>query len=301
MLGKSHLFKYRYLLFMAIPGFIWMVIFNYIPMYGVVIAFQNYRISQTVFEAPWVGLEHFRELFAEGDLGLVLKNTLGISFLKLLFGFPLPIIFALLLNELKSFRFKKAVQTISYLPHFLSWVVLGGIMMNWLADVGVINDVLMNLGLIQEPVFWLADPDKFWGIAVISDIWKELGWGAIIYIAAISGIDPTLYEAATVDGANRFQKMRHITIPSIAGTISILLILAISGILNTNFDQVLVLRNSLNQSASDVIDVFVYRIGIRNGRFSYAQAISLFKSVIALILLLGANTFSKRVNGHSLY
>lgn len=206
-----------------------------------------------------------------------------------------------MLNELKSFRFKKAVQTISYLPHFLSWVVLGGIMMNWLADVGVINDVLMNLGLIQEPVFWLADPDKFWGIAVISDIWKELGWGAIIYIAAISGIDPTLYEAATVDGANRFQKMRHITIPSIAGTISILLILAISGILNTNFDQVLVLRNSLNQSASDVIDVFVYRIGIRNGRFSYAQAISLFKSVIALILLLGANTFSKRVNGHSLY
>ena len=286
---------------MAIPGFIWMVVFNYIPMYGIIIAFKNYRIIQTVAEAPWVGLEHFRELFAEGDFGLVMKNTLGISFLKLLFGFPLPIIFALLLNEIRSLRFKKAVQTISYLPHFLSWVVLGGIMMNWLADVGIVNEFLMGIGVIKEPIFWLAEPDKFWGIVVISDIWKELGWGAIIYIAAIAGIDPSLYEAATVDGAGRFQKMRHITIPCIAGTISILLILAISGILNTNFDQVLVLRNSLNQSASDVIDVFVYRIGIRNARFSYAQAISLFKSVVALFLLLGANAFSKRIHGHSLY
>lgn len=298
---KRKLFRFRYLLYMAVPALVWMIVFNYIPMYGIIIAFKNYRIIQSISEAPWVGLYHFKELFAEGDFWRVMKNTLGISFYKLLIGFPLPIIFALFLNEIKSFQFKKTVQTISYLPHFLSWVVLGGIMMNWLSDVGIINDFLMKLGLIEEPLFWLAEPDKFWGIVVISDIWKELGWGAIIYIAAIAGIDPSLYEAATMDGAGRFQKMRHITLPSIAGTISILLILAISGILNTNFDQILVLRNSLNQSASDVIDVFVYRVGIRNARFSYAQAIALFKSIVALILLWGANTFSKKVNGHSLY
>lgn len=301
IISLKTLYRQRFLLPMVLPAVIWMIIFNYIPMTGIVIAFKNYRITKPISEAPWVGFDHFIELFQEGDFWNVMKNTLGISFLKLLIGFPLPIIFALLLNEIPFSKFKRGVQTLSYLPHFLSWVVLGGIMMNWLGDVGLINDLLLKMGLIKSPEFWLSKPELFWGIVVGSDVWKELGWGAIIYLAAITGIDPALYEAATVDGANRWQKMLKITLPSIMGTISILLILNISGILNTNFDQVLVLSNSMNQSASDVIDVFVYRMGLRNNRFSYAQAISLFKSVVAFILLLGANTFSKKVNGHGLY
>lgn len=298
---KQRVFKQRYLLMMALPAVVWMIIFNYIPMYGIIIAFQNYRIIKPIIGQPFIGFEHFIELFTSGDFGKVMKNTLGISFLRLFIGFPLPIIFAIFLNEIRNRSFKRIIQTISYLPHFLSWAVLGGIMTNWLSDVGFVNEILLKIGFINEPIFYLAKPNMFWGIAVFSDLWKELGWGAIIYLAAIAGINPALYEAATVDGANRFQKMLHITLPSIAPTISIFLILAISGMLNTNFDQILVLRNSLNQSHSDVIDVFVYRTGMMAGRYSYAQAIGLFKSVVALILLGGANQITKKVSGHALY
>lgn len=299
----SELFRYRYLLLMAVPAVIWMIIFNYIPMYGIVIAFKNYSLGMPIARAPWIGFAHFQELFQQGgDFGRVMRNTLGISFLKLFIGFPLPIVFALMLNEITNMTLKKNIQTITYLPHFLSWIVLGGIMISWLnADNGLINSLLLKLGLINEAQTWLQAPEKFWGIVVVSDLWKELGWGAIIYLAAIAGIDPAVYEAATVDGANRFQKMMHITLPSIAGTISILLILAISGVLNTNFDQILVLQNAKNYATSDVIDVFVYRFAILEGRADYAQAVALFKSVIAFILLWGANGFSKKLNGHSLF
>ncbi|MBN2657862.1 MAG: sugar ABC transporter permease [Spirochaetales bacterium] len=298
---KSRIYHQRYLLFMALPALVWMIVFNYIPMYGIIIAFKRYRIIKSIADSPWVGLANFKELFTEGDFSMVMKNTLGIGFMRLFIGFPLPIIFALFLNEIKHAGFKRTIQTISYLPHFISWVVLGGIMMNWLSDAGLFNEILMKTGIIDEPRFFLAEPESFWNIAVFSDVWKELGWGAIIYLAAISGISPALYEAATVDGANRWQKMMHITMPSIMPTVSIMLILAISGILTTNFDQILVLRNAVNQSASDVIDIFVYRVGFKMNRFSYAQAISLFKSVVALILLLGANQISKKTQGHSLF
>lgn len=299
LLTRIH--RQRYLLFMALPAVIWMIVFNYIPMYGIIIAFKRYRIIKSIAEAPWVGLDNFRELFREGDFALVMKNTLGIGFMRLFIGFPLPIIFALMLNEIRHSGFKRAIQTISYLPHFISWVVLGGIMMNWLSDAGLFNDLLMKAGIINEPRFFLAEPESFWNITVFSDIWKELGWGAIIYLAAISGISPTLYEAATVDGGNRWHKIIYITLPSIMPTVSIMLILAISGILTTNFDQILVLRNAVNQSASDVIDIFVYRVGFKMNRFSYAQAISLFKSVVAFVLLVGANQISKKTQGHSLF
>lgn len=298
---SQRVYKQRYLLMMALPAVVWMIIFNYIPMYGIIIAFQNYRIIKPIIGQPFIGFEHFVELFTSGDFTTVMKNTLGISFLRLFIGFPLPIIFAIFLNEIKSNSYKRIIQTVSYLPHFLSWAVLGGIMTNWLSDVGFINEILLNFGFINKPIFFLAEPEMFWGIAVFSDIWKELGWGAIIYLAAIAGISPSLYEAATVDGANRFQKMIHITLPSIAPTISIFLILAISGMLNTNFEQILVLRNSLNQSYSDVIDVFVYRTGMMSGRYSYAQAVGLFKSVVALILLGGANKVTKKISGHALF
>ncbi|OPA75810.1 protein lplB [Paenibacillus selenitireducens] len=291
----------RYLQVMALLGVAWMVIFNYIPMYGIIIAFKDFDIISSISQAPWVGLEHFKAFLEDENLPYVIKNTLGMSLLRLIIGFPLPIIFALFLNEVKSVIFKKSIQTISYLPHFLSWVILGGIMATWLADVGVINKILMGLNLIQEPITYLAEPKYFWTIIVASDIWKELGWSAIIYLAAISSVSPEYYEAATIDGAGRFQKIWNITLPSIKGTISILFILAISGILNSNFDQILVLRNSLNETSSNVIDFYVYQTGLLSARYSYATAVGLIKSVIALILLLGANYVTKKLNNTSLF
>ncbi|AZS13451.1 sugar ABC transporter permease [Paenibacillus lutimineralis] len=290
----------RHIQIMALLGIAWMIIFNYIPMYGVIIAFKDYDIIRTISEAPWVGLEHFKEFLSDENFGYVMKNTLGISLIKLM-TFPLPIIFALFLNEVRILRFKRAIQTISYLPHFLSWVVLGGILATWLSDVGIINDILMALHLIDQPISYLAEPKYFWTIVITSDIWKELGWSAIIYLAAITGISPEMYEAATIDGAGRFQKMWYVTLPAIKGTISILFILAVSGVLNSNFDQILVLRNSLNDSASNVIDYYVYYTGISQGRYSYSAAIGLFKSVIALTLLLIANQVSKKLNDTSLF
>ncbi|WP_438351915.1 ABC transporter permease [Paenibacillus sp. FA6] len=291
----------RHLQTMALLGVVWMIIFNYVPMYGLIIAFKEFDIIRTISEAPWVGLEHFREFLDDDDLVNVIKNTLGMSFFKLLIGFPLPIIFALFLNELRSVKFKKFVQTISYLPHFLSWVVLGGILATWLSDVGIINNILLALHFIKEPITYLAEPSYFWTIIISSDIWKELGWSAIIYLAAISSVSPEMYEAATIDGAGRFQKMWYITLPSIKGTISILFILAVSGVLNSNFDQVLVLRNSLNDSASNVIDYYVYKTGLLSGRYSYSAAIGLIKAVIAMILLLVANKITKKLNDTSLF
>jgi len=295
------LYKQRYLQVMALLGVAWMIIFHYFPMYGIIIAFKDFNIVKPVSEAPWTGWTHFKEFLNDDNLGYVIRNTLGMSILKLIIGFPLPIIFAILLNELKSAFFKKWIQTISYLPHFLSWVILGGILATWLADVGIVNSLLLKLGLITEPITYLAEPKFFWGIVITSDIWKELGWSAIIYLAAISSISPELYEAATIDGAGRFQKILNITLPSIKGTITILFILSVSGLLNSNFDQILVLRNSLNETASNVIDVYVYQTGLQLGRFSYATAVGLIKSVIALMLLLGANYVTKKLNDTSLF
>ncbi|UQZ34538.1 protein lplB [Paenibacillus sp. PK3_47] len=303
--NKSPLWKrllaQKHLQTMALLGVVWMIIFNYIPMYGLIISFKDYNIVKSIAEAPWVGLEHFREFLDDDDLPNVIKNTLGISLIKLLVGFPLPIIFALFLNEVRSLRYKKAIQTISYLPHFLSWVVLGGILATWLADVGIINNILLALNVIDKPITYLAEPSYFWTIIITSDIWKELGWSAIIYLAAIAGVSPEMYEAATIDGAGRFQKMWYVTLPSIRSTISILFILAVSGVLNSNFDQILVLRNSLNDSASNVIDYYIYYTGIVSNRFSYSAAVTLIKAVIALILLLIANQVSKKINDTSLF
>lgn len=295
------LYTQRHLQTMALLGVVWMLIFNYIPMYGIIIAFKEFNIVDSIAAAPWVGLEHFRAFMEDENLRDVIRNTLGISLIKLFIGFPLPILFALFLNELRSVRFKKSVQTISYLPHFLSWVILGGILTTWLADVGVINQVLLALHLIDQPISYLAEPTYFWAIVIISDIWKELGWSAIIYLAAMASVSPEMYEAATIDGAGRFQKMWYITLPGIQSTIAILFILAVSGVLNSNFDQILVLRNSLNESASNVIDIYVYQTGLLSGRFSYSTAIGLIKSVIALILLLIANQVTKRLNNTSLF
>ena len=228
-------------------------------------------------------------------------NTLGISLLKLIINFPLPIIFALMLNEIRNAKFKKVIQTITYLPHFLSWVVLGGILTTWLGDTGLINELLMKMGVIDEGVTFLAYPKYFWGIVVASDLWKELGWSAIIYIAAISSIDQEMYEAARVDGASRWNQIFTITLPSIAPTITIMFILAVGGLMSSNFDQILVLWNPLNAPRSNVIDIYTYNTAMRSMRFSYASAIGFFKSVISFILLFIANQITKKMNDTSLF
>lgn len=300
----------KYLQIMALLGVAWMLVFNYAPMYGIIIAFKrNYRITDSIFSLKFLssgwassyGFQHFIAFFKDMDFANVMINTLGISLLKLAIGFPLPVIFALLLNELEYRSFKRVVQTISYLPHFLSWVILGGILTTWLSGTGFINEILVKLGFIEEGIYFLTEPKYFWWIALISDVWKELGWSAIIYLAAISGIDPELYEAAEIDGAGRFRKMWSITLPCIAGTVGILFILAVGGLLNSNFDQIFILWNTLNQSRSTVLDIFVYNVGMKNMRFSYAAAIGFFKSIVAFILLFIANKVTRRLNDVSLF
>ncbi|HJB92290.1 MAG TPA: ABC transporter permease subunit [Candidatus Eisenbergiella merdigallinarum] len=293
--------KQRYLLLMVIPGMIWLLVFCYFPMWGCQIAFQNYRITDAIGSSEFVGLKWFIRFFQDNNFWTVMKNTLGISFLKLAFGFTLPIVFALLLNEIRNVKFKRVVQTISYLPHFLSWVILGGIMITWLSDTGLLNDVFLALGLIDERTAFLAKPQYFWAISVISEVWKELGWGAIIYLAAIAGIDPTQYEAAEIDGANRFQKLWNITLPEISSTIAILFILQVGNIMGSNFDQIFVLNNALNDPASNVIDMFVYKQGITRANYSYATAIGLFRSVISLLLLVIANKVTEKLEGDALF
>ncbi len=286
---------------MALPGVIWMIIFNFIPMYFIVVAFQRYMPNKGVFGSEFVGFKYFIEFFEDDRFWLVIGNTLGLNLFRLIVTFPAGIIFALLLNEMSSLRYKKIVQTVSYLPHFLSWVIVAGIMTNWMSESGLITELLFNTSLIPEPYHMLATTDGFWSILVSAELWKELGWSAIIYIAAISGIDPSLYEAAEIDGAGRIRKMWNITLPSIRGTISVLLVLSISNLLGSNFDQLFVFLNPVLYDAVDVIDIYAYRMGIGAGRFSYATAIGLLRSVVAFGLLLGANKASEKLTGTGLY
>jgi len=300
----------RYLQGMALCGVIWMLVFNYAPMYGIIIAFKkNYRITESLFsfkflQSAWAnlfGFQHFVAFVQDTEFVNILTNTLGISLLKLCISFPLPIVFALLLNELRNQKLKRVVQTVSYLPHFLSWVVLGGILSTWLSDTGFINDLLKLCGVVDEGVTFLAYPQYFWGIVVISDVWKEMGWSAILYLAAIASIDQELYEAARIDGAGRFRQITAITLPSIKGTITILFILSVGGLLNSNFDQIFVLWNPLNAPRSNVIDIYTYNVAMKSMRFSYAAAIGLFKSVFAFMLLYIANNVTKKLNDVSLF
>lgn len=300
----------KYLQIMALLGILWMLIFNYAPMYGILVAFKkNYKITTPLFSrkflsSAWAangGFQHFINFFKDDEFGNLMVNTLGISILKLLISFPLPIIFALALNEVRNEKFKKLVQTISYLPHFLSWVVLGGILTTWLGDSGLINEILLKIGITKESISFLAYPEYFWGIVIASDIWKELGWSAIIYLAAISGIDQEMYEAALVDGASRWKQIWAITLPSILPTITIMFILAVGGLMNSNFDQIFVLYNPLNAPRSNTIDIYTYTTAMRSMRYSYASAIGLFKSVVAFILLFIANNVTKKLNDTSLF
>ncbi|WP_424684560.1 ABC transporter permease [Enterococcus sp.] len=286
---------------MVWPGIILMVIFNFIPLYGIVIAFKDYSVLDTIANAPWVGTQYFQEFFGDSMFWTVLKNTLGISFLKLLIGFPAAILLAVLINEIVNVRLKKVVQTVSYLPHFLSWVILGGMFITWLSDTGLVNNILLDFGVINQPIRFLTDPDKYWGIAVLSDIWKEVGWNTILYIAAMTGINPALYEAARMDGASKWHQVWNITLPSIRHIIALTFVLSVGGLLGSNLDQTLVLQNPVNYQTSEVINSFVYKMGIRQGDFSYATAVGLFVSVISLILVVGSHFFTKKISDESVF
>lgn len=283
------------------PGLILCFIFSYIPMYGIIIAFKDYNILSTVTGAKWVGLKYFREFFNDPALSNVLRNTLMLNGLALVFSFPAPILLALFINEIKNVRFKKAVQTISYLPHFLSWVIFGGIVLEMLMPNGVISAALCRLGIIPEPVNFMAKGEYFYAVYTIISVVKSIGFGSILYVAAITGIDQELYEAATVDGCGRFQKMWYITIPCISGTIVIMLIFQISSILNTGYEQIILLQNSLNLAFSETLDTYVYKIGIAQSRYSYAAAVGLLKSVLSVTLMLIANQTSKKALGRGLF
>lgn len=291
-------------------GMIFLLIFSYTPMFGILMAFKEYSISsgiKGIFTSEWVGLKHFNEFVSDYRFGEIVRNTLVLSFLKVLFTFPAPILLAILLNEARNLRFKKIVQTVSYLPHFISWVVVAGIAFSFLsADIGMINKALMSLGLIDKPMDILTNADHFWGLAVGSAVWKEVGWWTIIFLAAIAGIDPTLYEAAQIDGAGRLARIRHITFQGMKGTIVVVLILTIGsilggGLVGSNFEQAFLFGNSINNSTSEIVQTYAFKVGLRDGRFSYAAAIDLIQSIIAVILIFSSNFIAKRASGSSLF
>ncbi|MBG9783526.1 sugar ABC transporter permease [Bacillus sp. C1-1] len=286
---------------MVIPGVIFMIIFTYIPIYGIVVAFKSFSVTDTISSAPWVGLNNFKIAFSDPFFWSAVRNTLAISFLKLLIGFTAPILLAILIFELKAGLFKRSVQTISYLPHFLSWIVVGGMLTSWLSTTGLLNSFLMTIGILDEPRNFLVEAQSYWMIAVLSDVWKSVGWGTIIYLATMASIDPTYYEAAKIDGATKLQQIWHITLPLMSFIIALMFVLAVGGLLGSNLDQTLVLINPLNASRAEVIDSYVYKIGLVQGDFSYATAVGLAISIISLILVIITHKITKKLNNRSIF
>jgi putative aldouronate transport system permease protein len=294
----NKIWKDRPIYLILLPGIIYFVLFHYVPMYGAIIAFKDFKAPLGIMGSKWVGFKNFVDFFNHPSFSLVLINTMVISMYKIIIGFPAPIILALLLNEVKHKLFKKSIQTISYMPHFLSWVVIAGLATKMLSpSSGAINQLITFLGF--EPIYFMADPKYFRGILVLSDIWKEIGWGSIIYLAALSGVDVQLYEAATVDGASKWKQLWSITIPSIAPTIVIMFILRVGGVMNAGFEQIYMMYSPNVYAVSDIIDTFVYRNGLESAKYSFATAIGLFKSVIAFVLVLITNRLSKLMDDNN--
>lgn len=289
------IYDQRFLLLLSLPFVLWLLVFRYIPLVGWTMAFQDYKPHLGFFSQTWVGLKHFFALFQARMFYQSLVNTLGMSLLGLITGFTTAIAFAILLNEVSSLRYKKFVQTVSYLPHFVSWVIIASIITSLLSPTGPVNEFLIDNKLLAEPYNFMAKPHLFWWIVVITDSWKETGWNAIIYIAAMSAIDPQLYEAAWVDGANRFQRIWHITLPGIRATIITLLILSIGNVINIGFERQYLLGNPVVATKALVLDKYALDFGIGLFRYSYGTAIGIFKSTVSIILLLLANQAAKRL------
>ncbi|MGG1516547.1 ABC transporter permease subunit [Paenibacillus oryzisoli] len=291
--------RHAWLYVLLLPTLIYFVMFHFIPYYGLSIAFKDFMPVQGISGSPWVGLKHFNDLFHSSDFSRLLVNTLLISLYKMVFGFPAPILFALMLNEVRMIVFKRTVQTITYFPHFLSWVVFGGIVTTFLTPSGVINALLVGVG--WQPIDFLTSPHYFRGIIVLTSIMKEFGWGAIIYLAALAGVNPELYDSAIVDGAGRYQQLIHVTLPGIMPTITLMFIINLGHLLDAGFEQIYVMINPSVYEVGDIIDTYVYRIGLERGQFSLATAVGLFKGVIGFILILGTNTLLRKLGQRSIW
>ncbi len=297
---KRYIWKKRWLYLMCIPGLVYLILFHYVPMYGIMMAFQNFSFKKGIFGSPFNNFANFQELFGSQIFYRVLRNSLFLSITRLIFSFPVPIILALLINEIRSKVYKRMAQTLMYLPHFLSWVVLGGIVVNMLSMTdGLVNDLIAASG--GQKINFLGSVDWFRTVIIGSHIWKEAGWGTIIYLSALTAINPEYYEAAKVDGANRFQQTLYITLPGISGTIVIMLILAIGGLMNNGFEQIFLFKNNLNQSVAEVFETYVYQVGIAGGRYSYSTAVGLFKNVVGAVLVFSSNLIAQKLGQPSFY
>jgi len=303
--GKEYWKRYYSLYLMLIPGLSYVVIYKFLPLVGLTMAFQDYQIFlgdnilESMMLSPFVGLDNFKRLFAYGEFAHVFSNTIIISLMKLFILFPIPIILAVLISEVPSIHYKRTLQTVVYLPHFLSWVVVFGILSTLFGSYGAVNELLTKIG--WKPIGFFSDPQVFRWTLVFSDGWKEMGWGSIIYLSAITGINSELYEAATIDGAQKMQQIWNITLPGILPTIAMMLALRMGGILNAGFEQILVMYNPGVYSTADIIDTFVYRVGLGKMDYSFGTAAGLFNSVIGFIMVIGGNYLSKRVTEHSIW
>lgn len=299
--GKIKAVKTPMLTMMILPGIIFMIIFNYLPMYGILIAFKDYGPFDTVMGAEWIGFKNFEYIFSDPTFYKVMANTMIISFGKLLVGFPLAIVFAVLFNELKDGMFKKSTQTITYIPHFFSWVIFGGMLIMWLSEYGLLNNLLLKANLIDEPLYFMTTLSMYRPIAIFSDVYKEVAWNTILYIAAMTTIDTSLYEAAKMDGAGKIKQIWHITLPGIRGIITLMLVLSMGSLIRSNLDQTLILQNAVNMPVSEVIDSYVLKLGLSNGDMSYATAVGLFTSIVSLALVLTSQFISKKINDESIF
>lgn len=296
----AKVWSFRHIYLFMLPAFVWYLVFCYYPMYGILIAFKDFKYNAGILGSPWAGFRYFEQFLNDSSFYSVLYNTLSISALKLLFGFPAPLILALMLNAVMHNKIKRIFQTVSYLPYFVSWVVVVTLMQKILSpNVGLINDIREKMGL--EPIFFMGMTSLFYPLVVISDIWKGVGWGSIIYLAALTNIDPHLYEAAEMDGAGRWSRLFKITLPTLTPTIGILLIFSLSGILNAGFDQIWLMQTPATLSVAEILDTYVLKTGIQQGQFAYSTAIGLFKSFISLILIVVVNKISKKVSDVSLW
>ncbi|MBQ8972389.1 MAG: sugar ABC transporter permease [Clostridia bacterium] len=296
----TYLWKHKYMYLMLIPAIVYYIVFCYVPMAGTVMAFKKFNPMLGIWGSPWAGLKYFKQLFGLNKFYKVFWNTISISVIRLIFGFPFPIIVALMLNELRLSRLKRAVQTAIYIPQFISWVVLGGILTNLLStDNGIVNGVIRSLG--GQPVEFLTNDRWFLFTLVVSMIWKTFGWNTIIYLAALSGVDPQLYEAAIMDGANRWQQLIHVTLPAIRSTIIVVLILRIGSLMQAGFEQIFVLYHTGVYDVADIIDTYVYRLGLQDGKFELATAVGLFKSVINFALVVAANRVARLFGEEGIY
>ncbi|MDF2924216.1 MAG: protein lplB [Paenibacillaceae bacterium] len=292
--------KNRYLYLLALPGLLFFLVFKYVPLFGVIIAFQNYSPFSGILNSPWVGFEHFQRFFSNPDFLMIFRNTLGINLLNLILFFPLPIIISLFLNELRSETYKKFIQTIVYMPHFLSWVIIAGLtFMLFAKGDGLVNKIFEAVG--WEKIDVLTNPNAFWLMIVMQSMWKEAGWGTIIFLAAIAGVDPGLYEAARIDGAGRLRQIWHVTLPAIRGVVIVMLILRLGNMMDVGFEQIFLMYNGAVSNVAEVFDTYVYTVGVRQGQFSYSTAAGLFKSLVGLTLVVLSNKLAKKFGEEGVY